>query len=90
VHATSDGVLIAFHDLAADRVTGSSGLIKDMTYTQLRELRINALVVDTSAPSSAGAAGRELARLAGAEYVRLAADDGKAMAGAVRERLEAV
>lgn len=41
VHATSDGVLIAFHDLAADRVTGSSGLIKDMTYTQLRELRIN-------------------------------------------------
>ena len=57
---------------------------------RVRELRINALVVDTSPPSSAGAAGRELARLAGAEYVRLAADDGKAMAGAVRERLEAV
>jgi Mg-chelatase subunit ChlD len=51
---------------------------------------VNTLVVDTSPPASAGASAREIARLAGAEYVRLPSDDGDAMAGAVRERLEAV
>lgn len=35
VHATSDGVLLAFHDYALDRVTGSSGLIAQMTYDEV-------------------------------------------------------
>jgi magnesium chelatase subunit D len=55
-----------------------------------KEQGLNVLVVDTSPPASAGASAREIARLAGAEYVRLPADDGSAMAGAVKERLEAV
>lgn len=55
-----------------------------------KEKGVNALVIDTSPPASAGASAREIARLAGAEYVRLPSDDGDAMAGAVRERLQAV
>ena len=55
-----------------------------------KEQGVHMLVVDTSPPASAGASARELARLAGADYVRLPSDDGESMAGAVRERLEAV
>ncbi|MDO8964077.1 MAG: magnesium chelatase subunit D family protein [Coriobacteriia bacterium] len=55
-----------------------------------KEQKVHTLVVDTSPPTSAGASAREIARLSGAEYVRLPADDGTAMAGAIKERLEAV
>lgn len=55
-----------------------------------KELKVNSLVIDTSPASSAGASAREIARLASAEYMRLPSDDGIALAGAVRERLEAV
>lgn len=57
---------------------------------QARADGVNVIVVDTSPRASAGAAAREIARLSGAEYVRLPSEDGGAMAGAVRERLEAV
>lgn len=40
VHATSDGVLLAFHDDRLDRVTDSSGLIAELPYAQVREARI--------------------------------------------------
>ena len=35
-HATSDGVLLAFHDDVLDRVTGSVGSIVETTYVDLR------------------------------------------------------
>ena len=40
VHATADGVLIAFHDDRLDRVTDRSGLIVDTPYSAVREARI--------------------------------------------------
>ena len=40
VHTTSDGVLIAFHDAVTDRVAGKSGQIDQMSFAELRELRI--------------------------------------------------
>jgi glycerophosphoryl diester phosphodiesterase len=40
VHATRDGVLLAFHDDHLDRVTDGSGTIADLTWTQLRTARI--------------------------------------------------
>jgi Mg-chelatase subunit ChlD len=55
----------------------------------VRESRVHAVVIDTNGAVAAGAA-RELARLAGGEYVRLGTFAGAAIAGAVRERLEAV
>lgn len=58
--------------------------------SRAREQGVHTLVIDTSAASSGGASAREIARLAGADYVRLPGDDGTALAGAVRERLEAV
>jgi magnesium chelatase subunit D len=51
---------------------------------------IHAIVLDTTEGRASGAAAREIARQAGAEYVRLARNDGNAIASAVRERLEAV
>jgi magnesium chelatase subunit D len=56
---------------------------------KVREAHVHALVIDTSTTISSGAA-REIARLTGGEYVRLASFEGQALAGAVRERLEAV
>lgn len=56
---------------------------------RVRSSDVHALVIDTDTSPIAGAA-RELARTAGAEYVRLGRLDGTAVAGAVRERLEAV
>jgi magnesium chelatase subunit D len=54
--------------------------------TRLREASINTLVIDTSGPGS-GIAARELARAAGAEYVRVGAPSGVSLASAVRQRL---
>lgn len=36
VHATADGVLVAFHDAVLDRVTDSRGPIASLTYRQVR------------------------------------------------------
>lgn len=40
VHLTADGVLVAFHDPALDRVTDRSGLIEHLTLAEVREARI--------------------------------------------------
>ena len=40
VHATSDGMLLAFHDDALDRVTDQQGLISDLPYTEVRRARV--------------------------------------------------
>jgi glycerophosphoryl diester phosphodiesterase len=40
VHVTRDGVLLAFHDEALDRVTDVSGLIAEMTYAEVHAARI--------------------------------------------------
>lgn len=43
VHATSDGVLIAFHDSKLDRVTDARGRISQTTYAQIKKARIHGL-----------------------------------------------
>jgi glycerophosphoryl diester phosphodiesterase len=43
VHATSDGVLLAFHDDRLDRVTDHKGVIAEMTFAQVREARIGGI-----------------------------------------------
>lgn len=40
VHATTDGVLVAFHDPTLDRVTDGSGVIADLPWSQVRQERI--------------------------------------------------
>lgn len=40
VHATSDGVLLAFHDSTLDRVTDLSGPVSDLPYARVRRARI--------------------------------------------------
>ena len=40
VHATRDGVLLAFHDDQLDRVTDMQGVIAEMDYAQVRKARI--------------------------------------------------
>jgi glycerophosphoryl diester phosphodiesterase len=40
VHATRDGVLLAFHDTVLDRVSDTSGGIVDTTYAELSRVRI--------------------------------------------------
>ncbi|MBI1239324.1 MAG: glycerophosphodiester phosphodiesterase [Alphaproteobacteria bacterium] len=40
VYATADGVLLAFHDDQLDRVTQLSGLVREMSYTQIAAARI--------------------------------------------------
>ena len=40
VHATSDGVLLAFHDEALDRVTDTQGLLAQLTGDEVRSARI--------------------------------------------------
>lgn len=40
VHATSDGVLVAFHDDTLDRVTDHSGVIGDMPWSEVRKARV--------------------------------------------------
>ena len=39
VHTSVDGELIVMHDENVDRVTDGTGLIKDMTLAQLKELK---------------------------------------------------
>ncbi len=43
VHATSDGVLLAFHDAALDRVTDSAGLLAQLTADEVASARIGDL-----------------------------------------------
>lgn len=40
VHLTSDGVLVAFHDVDLERTCGISAKIEDLTWEQLREVRV--------------------------------------------------
>jgi glycerophosphoryl diester phosphodiesterase len=40
VHATRDGVLLAFHDAVLDRVTGSTGTIAELGYADLAEVAV--------------------------------------------------
>ena len=40
VHLTADGVLVAFHDAALDRVTDRSGKIADLPWSEVREARL--------------------------------------------------
>ena len=40
VHATRDGVPVAFHDATLDRVTDGSGAIADLSWDQVRRARI--------------------------------------------------
>lgn len=41
VHATRDGVLLAFHDDDLLRTCGQPGVISEMTYEQVKDFRIN-------------------------------------------------
>jgi glycerophosphoryl diester phosphodiesterase len=43
VHATRDGVLLAFHDRLLDRVTDRTGAIADLTYAQVSEAKIHGI-----------------------------------------------
>ena len=40
VHATRDGVLLAFHDDRLDRVTDRAGLIREMDYDEVKRARV--------------------------------------------------
>ena len=40
VHATRDGVLLAFHDAALDRVTSGNGMIAEMGYDEVAEVLV--------------------------------------------------
>ncbi len=40
VHATRDGVLVAFHDSELDRVTDRTGVIEDMTWAEVSRARV--------------------------------------------------
>ncbi|WP_334141759.1 glycerophosphodiester phosphodiesterase [Rhabdothermincola sp.] len=40
VHATADGVLLAFHDDRLDRVTDRTGLIRDLPWREVRRARV--------------------------------------------------
>jgi glycerophosphoryl diester phosphodiesterase len=43
VHASRDGVLLAFHDRVLDRVTDRTGTIAELSYAQIAEARIHGL-----------------------------------------------
>ena len=43
VHVTSDGVLCAFHDERLDRVTDRTGLIRDQTWAEVSQARVDGL-----------------------------------------------
>ena len=41
VHTSADGELIVMHDETVDRVTDKTGLIKDLTLAQVKELKVS-------------------------------------------------
>jgi glycerophosphoryl diester phosphodiesterase len=41
VHATADGVLLAFHDRKLDRVTDATGAIADLPYSEVAKARVD-------------------------------------------------
>lgn len=41
LHATSDGVVIAFHDHRLDRVTDRTGVVAELPWSEVRKARIN-------------------------------------------------
>lgn len=41
VQLTRDGELVVFHDNTVDRVTGATGKVKDMTFAELRTLKLS-------------------------------------------------
>lgn len=41
VHATSDGVVLAFHDDVLDRVSTGSGALRDRTFAELADIRVS-------------------------------------------------
>lgn len=43
VHTTADGVLVAFHDPDLRRTTGGDGVIEEMTWDELRNVRVGGL-----------------------------------------------
>ena len=43
VHASRDGVLLAFHDRILDRLTDHTGAVAELTYAQIAEARIHGL-----------------------------------------------
>lgn len=40
VHATSDGVLVVFHDPTLERLTDAEGVINDLSYHQMRDAKV--------------------------------------------------
>ena len=40
VHATADGVAVAFHDDSLDRVTDGRGVVNDLDWSQVRQARV--------------------------------------------------
>lgn len=58
-----------------------------MAAAKVKTSGVHSVVVDTAAGPGTGSAAKDLARVAGAEYVRLGTIDGRSVAGAVRERI---
>lgn len=50
VHVTRDGQVVAFHDVRLDRVTDRSGLIRELTWPQVREARVGTSSRSESVP----------------------------------------
>jgi magnesium chelatase subunit D len=66
---------------------GSGGDDARSAAERVRQARVHAIVIDTASGPSGGAAAREIARLAGGEYVRLSTLDGTELGRLVRERI---
>jgi magnesium chelatase subunit D len=58
--------------------------------SKVREKGVNSVVIDITEGTSAVSVARELARLAGGDYVRMPRVTGEDLSGAVKQRLEAV
>jgi glycerophosphoryl diester phosphodiesterase len=52
VHQTKDSVVVLMHDLNVDRTTNGKGLIKNLNYTEFKELQINVTKSLTVPPPS--------------------------------------
>jgi magnesium chelatase subunit D len=66
---------------------GSGGDDARTAAVRVRQEKVHAIVIDTASGPSGGTAAREIARLAGGEYVRLSALDGAELGRVVRERI---